>query len=352
MSAWLDWLRFTAAFAVLVEHTRGTVFVSYGDLPAEQQTLLTAGLFGLARLSHEAVMVFFVLSGFLVGGMATQSALRGTFRLDHYVIDRVARIGLPLIPAVALAAAVSLMIGTPITVAQVMGSTVGLQGIVFELMPSNVPLWTLAYETWFYVGGGALAVVLLQRRAEIGPLIVLGISGAILGLALNAAYTLFWLMGAAAYHYRPARTSAAAISCALLLMATGSALYQLGGRPSIYFSLAARGALETIGPGLVALGAALLLPHLRASRSSMRSIGAHFAGFSYSLYLTHYPVLTLIGLALPSPSALSATSLGIFSLSVVSCMLFSYGFAQAFERPTARVKAWARNRISSARRLA
>ena len=65
---WLDAIRFIAAFMVLFSHSRNDFFLAYGDLPVEDKGLGTFIFYTLGRLGHEAVIVFFVLSGFLVGG--------------------------------------------------------------------------------------------------------------------------------------------------------------------------------------------------------------------------------------------------------------------------------------------
>ena len=65
---WLDAIRFLAAFMVVFCHSRNDFFLPYGELPVEQKTLGTMLFYSLGRLGHEAVIVFFVLSGFLVGG--------------------------------------------------------------------------------------------------------------------------------------------------------------------------------------------------------------------------------------------------------------------------------------------
>src|SRR5690348_12598197 len=65
---WLDWLRFGAAFVVVMCHARGSNWVSWGKLAQSHQTRLSAVCFAVTRPGLEAVVVFFALSGFLVGG--------------------------------------------------------------------------------------------------------------------------------------------------------------------------------------------------------------------------------------------------------------------------------------------
>ena len=75
--AWLDWLRFGAAFAVLLCHARGGTWMDYGSLDAGSKNLIAAMFFAVTRPNLEPVVVFFVLSGFLVGGVSLARSRQG-----------------------------------------------------------------------------------------------------------------------------------------------------------------------------------------------------------------------------------------------------------------------------------
>src|SRR5215813_3058612 len=68
--AYLDALRGIAALTVFLTHVRGSFFVKWSDLDAASQGPLNYALFVLTRLGRESVIIFFVLSGYLVGGQA------------------------------------------------------------------------------------------------------------------------------------------------------------------------------------------------------------------------------------------------------------------------------------------
>ena len=59
-----DWLRGLAAVAVLAGHVRGLFFVDFGDLVAPGPFARLAYM--ATGLGHQAVVVFFVLSGFFI----------------------------------------------------------------------------------------------------------------------------------------------------------------------------------------------------------------------------------------------------------------------------------------------
>lgn len=92
---WLDSLRFIAAFMVLLSHARNTFFPAFGDLPASQHNILTMAFTLFCRMGHEAVIVFFVLSGFLVGGRGFERIKEGKMHVGSYTIDRFSRITPP-----------------------------------------------------------------------------------------------------------------------------------------------------------------------------------------------------------------------------------------------------------------
>ena len=89
---WLDSLRFIAAFMVLLSHARNTFFPPFGELPVDQQNIFSMVFTMFCRMGHEAVIVFFVLSGFLVGGRGFERMKNGSMNVGSYAIDRFARI--------------------------------------------------------------------------------------------------------------------------------------------------------------------------------------------------------------------------------------------------------------------
>jgi hypothetical protein len=62
----LDCLRGLAALLVVVEHLRAFLFVPFPQVVSPG--VITKAFYLVTGLGHQAVMIFFVLSGFLVGG--------------------------------------------------------------------------------------------------------------------------------------------------------------------------------------------------------------------------------------------------------------------------------------------
>ena len=74
-SVHLDALRGFAAFSVLLNHWRDAFFVDYSSL-SHHNPLLAVGYL-VAGLGHAWVIVFFVMSGYLVGGSVLRSMSSG-----------------------------------------------------------------------------------------------------------------------------------------------------------------------------------------------------------------------------------------------------------------------------------
>jgi peptidoglycan/LPS O-acetylase OafA/YrhL len=168
----LDWVRGVAALAVLLGHVRAFVFAPYSG--ATHFKLAFAPFYILTMLGHQAVIVFFVLSGFLVGGGLLQRVTGGKeVALVPFGIARFSRIYTVLIPALILTAlcdriglglfgSTALYVGKayPYVLSFNVASNRGLmavaanilclQTIVAPCYGSNGPLWSIAYEWWYY----------------------------------------------------------------------------------------------------------------------------------------------------------------------------------------------------------
>ena len=67
-SSFLDFARWVAAFIVFAGHLRNPLFLGFADLGSEKTSLLINAWYFVTGLFGEAVIVFFVLSGYLIGG--------------------------------------------------------------------------------------------------------------------------------------------------------------------------------------------------------------------------------------------------------------------------------------------
>lgn len=96
----LDAIRGVAALAVLAYHVRYNFFVDYSQLP---QTTWAARLFYTATsFGHDAVVVFFVLSGYLISGSILKDLRGGTWSWRRYLLNRTTRLYVVLVPGLLM----------------------------------------------------------------------------------------------------------------------------------------------------------------------------------------------------------------------------------------------------------
>jgi peptidoglycan/LPS O-acetylase OafA/YrhL len=163
-----------AAWLVVAEHARSLIFVDYGEL--QSPGLWAKGFYFLTGFGHEAVMVFFVISGYLVGGKVWSLSREGRFGWRRYLADRASRLYAVLLVALLLGAlldwsgylffnqyglynqgyegAIAVLGTAPVEKMgwrDFLGNALFLQTIAGPTFGSNGPLWSLAYEWWYYI---------------------------------------------------------------------------------------------------------------------------------------------------------------------------------------------------------
>ncbi|HEY8565406.1 MAG TPA: acyltransferase [Beijerinckiaceae bacterium] len=306
----LDLVRFGAALLVLFGHARSFVFVSIRDVP--EPGLLTRAFYLVTGLHYEAVMLFFVVSGFLIGGGVWTGKARGGFDLSRYLLNRFVRIYLVLLPALVLTFLVTVLgrtflsdtrlfglrplpPGTAIhdgwSLGQIPCHLLSLPGVACAPWGANPPLWSLGYEWAYYLAAPALFAAIFGRGERLGS-VTLFLAAAIIAAlgALDpislALFFAFWLMGAAASRLAAAGGVPLFVGLAGLgVCAAGLVLSRLSVLPVPLTST------------LVAAGLALAVAcrAITGARIFDNAAVRRGAGFSFSLYLTHLPVALLAG---------------------------------------------------------
>lgn len=338
---WLDWARFAAAFLVLGVHCRAFTFMTYGQLPHSQQRIGVEVFFGLTRIGEEAVLLFFVLSGFLVGGRLIERARNSTFDVKSYAIDRATRILVPLLPAVVLSVLVLLPRIPPGTFTAAVGTLAGLQGSLAPNIESNGPFWTLAYEVWFYVIGGAAAAYYCNNGHRFGAALIC-ILAMVIFASLEPHLIICWIIGALAYFWRPKKHLTPKILVALALIAVGTCQIEFGSsgikHGMVFVSPQGAHVLFSIGTAFMLSILAGIAPPSSGIYGVIYRYGRNLAALSYTLYLTHYPTLWMINRFFPERYAISTESLLIFIGKMFICFVIAVLAYWLFERNTSAVR--------------
>jgi peptidoglycan/LPS O-acetylase OafA/YrhL len=252
------------------------------------------------------VLVFFVISGWLVGGSLLGKIGRPD-AIASYAIDRVTRLWTVLIPTFLLTLLFGL--GSGVVDAQnidfhpandysalvFVANLVGLQTIAVPAYGGNFPLWSLANETWYYILFPLLVVPL--RASGRALRVACGTAFLLLAALLPAAivgYFGIWLLGVAFSRIR-IECSTVQRSGWLILVAALWAYYRLTGDMNA-FTLA--NLLPDLGCSLVFLVLLSSLQFKATATSKLQpilaTIGTFFAEFSFSLYVLHVPLIGLL----------------------------------------------------------
>lgn len=307
--------------------------------------------YAVTRLGHEAVLIFFVLSGFLVGGKALERIHNHTFNPRSYAIDRAVRIILPLVSSLMLALIVNVVTGNDLHIDILAGNLFSLQGIACG--PYFETLWSLSYEVWFYIimcSFGYCIVYANRPKAYLG-LFMLAICF-LTFTKLSAYYLFIWFIGAIGFFLSGRKSkltlyisliSAAALIGVLQMTSGSHAGFTTGIEDSIIRPL-----IEIIfGTVLVVcLVQIIQFPPRHKPAEKINIIGTKLAAFSYTLYLTHIPIRDLLTyLGSPKCGSVNITSMSLYLLWLFIALAVAYGMYYVFERNTPIVKMWIKKKF-------
>lgn len=346
----LDAVRALAALVVFLGHVRIVCFVPWESLSAPYKTLAATLFYAVARFGQEAVLVFFVLSGFFVGGQVIARFESGRFRIADYAVDRATRILLPLVPACLLTVIASYALnGNMDDLSNILGSAVGLNGIVVETAQQNPPLWSIAFEIWFYVVAGVVANLFGAATSGVARWLVFGLLAlcACVFSVLNASFLLFWFIGALVYKRRDDLSSPAFLVVGLVLVVAGTYLFE---RADVGHDVMARDR-AVYWQALICMGFAVVIPCLASNGLNkvlrpVAGVASFMAASSYSLYVFHYPVLQLMSLFVPRVESFGAGAVVEFIVLSATSFGICVGFWHLFERHTDGMRAMIKRRLA------
>ncbi len=353
-------IRGLAALAVCVGHARSFFVTDY----AQTAHTLSARLFYLLTgFQQQAVMIFFVLSGYLVGGSVIKAYRQGRWSWSDYLSRRLSRLWIVIAPALLLTLLwdtlgasghgapgyscrwLSLVHSGPcagswhydLSPAAFLGNLAFLQSVLVAPFGSNAPLWSLANEFWYYLLFPLGLQVVLGSRSLKARLVAIAAIAAIALLlpATIMAYGLVWLFGVIAFLAldRPtfARTAATwPVGMGAMILLAGTLL-------------ASRAQLRIGNDFVIGAAFAAALPWVaraKAPSALYRRAGFILSEMSYTLYLVHFPLMAWIYFTFLAPGQLTFGATSIVALAVILAVTMVYTFAiwWLFERNTDRVR--------------
>lgn len=358
----LDLMRGCAALLVCANHLRAATVASYENI-SEASVLLKA-FYAVTSLGHQAVIVFFVLSGFFVGGSLLA---KGTeFSWKEYIAARLTRLWVVLVPALLLTATIDLVLQHEapnvltgayeniwhmgprpsgvysLSAWTFFGNLLFLQQIFLPVFGSNDPLWSLAYEFWYYVmfplllvsgnklGMNSLLVRLLALLVVVCIIAFLPTSGRVGFLC--------WLGGVMAYVMRTRYPSFnISVLHGLCIFVAGMGISRFLGKAE--FSATVSDLIMASVAIIFVVSLASKSKKLHFSRS-VSWLAYHLSEMSYSLYLIHFPLVLCIGGIAFSGEINNPDTIGLMKYSgwLFSLLAVSWGFWYLFERRTYQIR--------------
>lgn len=378
-SLWLDAFRWIAATLVVLTHVNNRLLVRVSLLPADERTPMNWAAALIAGFGHQAVVVFFVISGFLVGGsLWREHAARGDVDLARYFVKRLCRLWIVLVPALLLvlvcddlgiyaldathwgvylddlhptvqSAADSLSLGA------LACNLAFLNDVACNHYGSDEALWSLFNEFWYYVVFALVLVASIPRRTIWLRAAALGASLLLLavftwrqtGGASFAPYFLIWLVGVLCnVRRRPI------VAASLPTMATIFVAWLLAFRVAFRSDqLDAIAGAWFAGDAVLALLFGNLLLVLKSHPSLAPPPGStlhkRLADFSFSLYCIHTPLLMLYVSVLMYETGVgwhmkpTTPHVWLFTAAALPfSMACAWLFARLTERHTDAVRRW------------
>jgi peptidoglycan/LPS O-acetylase OafA/YrhL len=363
-SVLLDLLRGLAALLVLLGHWRNLLFIDYPQLTAHKLMLLVP--YALSSAGHQAVVIFFVLSGYLISGSIFRSFDRHQWSWRGYLTHRIVRLWVVLIPGLLLCALWD-NIGLHLHLAPALysgaagnhvipdirmtlkphiffGNLFFLQSILVPIFGTDGPLWSLANEFWYYLLFPLGLIALRRRSALLQRLVSVGLFLGIAWFVRHGILQLFpvWLAGTLLALLPPPRVGRRTrITTTILYSPLAFVFAKAHGLPGLWsdylFGVAT----------FFFLWIVLSATHRASPDSIFTKISRSLARSSYTLYVVHVPFAVLL-VALLSGGGRWTPDLphifkGLAILAVI--LLYAYLVAALTEFHTETIRRWIETRL-------
>lgn len=360
----VDLLRGVAAQLVVINHMRATYYIDFAETAARDPVTIT--FYTITGFGNQAVIIFFVVSGFLVGGAGWRAYAARNWHPVSFFLRRLVRLWIVLFPALILTFLIdtlgrsinpSLYLGEYFSLftsgpspasnfeagqsfCTFLGNMFFLQTIEVPVYGTNSPLWSLANEFWYYtcfIAG--LTVAASNQHMAVRAVCLAGLIYLLTYLPVHILIPgILWVSGAAVAvglqqaHGR--RFGSIAVIAANLFFWGSMLSVRIGTFSNI----------GTIGSDIVTGVATALFLMVMAHRAQLPKPFARFAFFiseySYTVYLIHFPILMFVAAVFVQGTqmTLSTTSLALFGGIYLGVNLFAFLFYLGFEARTVKIQ--------------
>jgi peptidoglycan/LPS O-acetylase OafA/YrhL len=322
-SSILDTLRFISAAVVFLFHF-------YVPLPG-----------------YQAVMVFFVLSGYFISATIMRSINENKWRWSDYLLKRITRLWVVLFPCLILTFIwANLQLGffgenqkllDSLNLTTFIGNLFFLQGILVGNYGFNGPLWSLSYEFWYYILFPCIILFFVTEKK------VLKIFYALLFFTIAffvgeriMLYFIVWLLGALIPFIKLLKVKNNTIKYLMLTASLGIAIqstqYKSGDWEVNWLNFAPD---LWVGISFALLIYLIISFYNHNDDKSSTKIPKYLAGFSYTLYLAHYPLANFILTWMVTPYwPFSETTLTLKIMFAITIIFYSWLLSMLTEKHT------------------
>lgn len=345
----LDLLRGVGSLLVFIGHLRALMFL--GD--KTELNVFGKSLFFITGFGHQAVMIFFVLSGFFIIRSIVKLFERHEWSFKVYLINRLSRLWIVMISALIIGGFFdyfgfvyfqnTLVYQDRIPFLQTLssldnlgieiffGNFFFLQNIFVTTYGSNSPLWSLANEFWYYMIFPPIFIAIMNFRKNKKLKLFLNI---LLCVALImmvgkdiSLYFLIWLMGGLSFYLSinyKFSIKIKFITFSLLLIVLF--LIRIGFQPMLFndWSL-----------GFVTCLYVASVASVSEINSNISQIINFFSKLSYSLYVFHFPLILFLTASTGYyQQVFSGKLLLIYFIFIIAVFLIVYLLWYFIERKT------------------
>lgn len=363
-SAFLDLFRGLAAVLVLVHHAKNSFFVGYQNLNIEKNLAITLFYF-LTGFGRQPVIMFFVLSGFLISRSVLKTFSEKRWSWRTYCLNRITRLQVVLIPSLLLTFFWDSLtfwkteqIPVNVDILTFLGNISFLQAIVVPVYGSNYPLWSLSCEFWYYLLFPLLVTSIVERNFILKSLFVL-MFVILLWFVGNqiALYFLIWLLGSVLIFLPPAPKKLKSILEPLtpvllfVTIAIPSSLARLQSHMPLHINEFALDFLSGISFAF-SIYLVVNFSSTQKFRTQWQQFSAQLADFSYTTYLVHAPTLSflaaLFGTIKPSQKWQPSPQVMIYHLGIsLAILLYAWFVACLTEANTGVVRNFISKKLSA-----
>lgn len=343
----LNILRGTAALLVCVSHIRNYFFVDYYEII--NINYFDKIFYALTSMGHTSVIIFFVISGYLVGGDVIDRYKNNLFNKRKYAIDRLVRLWVVLIPALLLTLALDcvginltngegydgtwshlVQSGPSINITNdslnfttFIGNIFFLQTIIVPTYGSNTPLWSLSNEFWYYLLFPIIVSIFFGKKILL-KLFIISIILFYLPFEIVFAF-LYWIIGAftpiTGFYIFKKNKPFIKTSIIIFILSILIQMYSKN-----YFG----NLILSLGTGILIFS----LVNIKINCYILKKYADISSDISFSMYLCHFPIITFIWIILIAPKQFQPDLIGygLFISVLFFTIFFVFIFWFLFER--------------------